>query len=113
MQRAHSLYVEGLKSLATLASRCPARGGPGHVSAKALGRWATRGILLPDGRRLKLEVVRVAGRYMSSEAALERFIAAQSVPVSEDQPLPASARTTSKRQQASEQAAQALDRLGI
>lgn len=52
------------------------RGGrPCHPST--LTRWCLTGVRLPDGTVLRLEHFRVAGRLMTSRAALLRFLAAQ------------------------------------
>lgn len=40
-------------------------------------RWATAGVPLPGGGRLKLESVRVGGRLFTTAEALIRFVAAQ------------------------------------
>lgn len=40
-------------------------------------RWATEGLLLPDGTRLRLESIKSGGRVLTSKPALMAFIAAQ------------------------------------
>lgn len=40
-------------------------------------RHALKGVKLPDGRRVKLEAIRVAGALCTSKAAVLRFFAAQ------------------------------------
>jgi hypothetical protein len=64
-------------SLSQAARRIPParKGRPVHVST--LWRWATHGVLIPDGRRVRLEIIRLAGRLVTSEGALARFLAAQ------------------------------------
>jgi hypothetical protein len=52
------------------------RGGrPCHASTPV--RWCLTGVKLPDGRTLRLEHYRTAGRLMTSKPALLRFLAAQ------------------------------------
>ena len=51
------------------------KGKPTHPST--LTRWAAAGVLLPGGQKVKLETVRIAGRLMTSRAAIVRFVAAQ------------------------------------
>ncbi len=46
-----------------------------HTST--ISRWCSPGIKLPDGRVIRLEHYRSAGRMMTSRAALIRFIAKQ------------------------------------
>jgi hypothetical protein len=47
---------------------------PGHPSTA--WRWITAGAAMPDGTRLKLEAVRCGGRWVTTKAALRRFLAA-------------------------------------
>jgi hypothetical protein len=42
-----------------------------------LWRWITEGVRLPDGSRVRLEAARLGGRWLTSEPALRRFLAAQ------------------------------------
>ena len=54
---------------------CHRRGRP--VSPSCVFRWATSGVRLPDGARARLEHARLAGRLVTTPAAIERFLAAQ------------------------------------
>src|SRR5262245_35860784 len=50
----------------------PGRGGvPTHPAT--LARWILAGAAAPDGRRVRLEAVRLGGRWVTSEEALARF----------------------------------------
>jgi hypothetical protein len=49
----------------------PARGNRCHVST--LVRWIRRGVLSPNGRRARLEAIRLGGRWLTSRAAIRRF----------------------------------------
>ncbi len=60
---------------------------------------------------VRLECVRVAGRWLTSTQALSRF-AARQTPAMEDDPPPPP-RTPGRRQRASERAAAELGRQGI
>lgn len=54
------------------------RGGkPCHATTPT--RWCLSGVKLSDGRTLRLEHYRTAGRLMTSRAAVLRFLAAQQV----------------------------------
>jgi hypothetical protein len=77
-----------------------ARGdGPG-VDHSTTFRWATLGVKLPDGSRLKLEAVRVGGRWLTSNAAIARFVKAQT-DIANPSPVPTpKTRTPSARQKA-------------
>jgi hypothetical protein len=65
----------------------------------------------PDGRRVRLEAVRLGGRWLTSAEALARF--AERLPPRlgvEEAPAP---RTPARRQKASERAEKELERAGI
>jgi hypothetical protein len=47
------------------------RGGPMHISC--LLRWITQGAKAPDGSRVRLEAIRMGGRWITSRQALQRF----------------------------------------
>lgn len=64
------------KTLAQLAKHLPATRGGGTASASCLWRWATAGKTTPDGRLVKLEVVRLGCRLISTPQALKRFLLA-------------------------------------
>lgn len=86
------------------------RGGrPTHPTTPT--RHHLRGVTLPDGRVVRLEAVRIAGRLMTSRAAVARFITAQQ-PDEEPAVAPAP-RSPSARRRASEAAAEQLARAGI
>jgi hypothetical protein len=85
-------------------------GKPTHPGT--VGRWILKGIVLPDGRRLKLEGYRLNGRLCTTKAAIIRFIAAQQnpTPPSDSQPIP---RSPAARTRAHANAAKQLDALGF
>jgi len=102
---------EGL-TLSRLAKHCPAARRNGRpVSLPTLLRWVLEGSPGPDGQRIKLEAVRMAGRWISSRAALQRWIAAQS-PQTEGEPVPAP-RSPGKRQRSSDRAGKQLTEHGV
>jgi hypothetical protein len=74
------LTAEGLIGMAETARVLGTfrSGKPTHPSTPT--RWALDGIRLPDGRRLKLEHIRMGDRIMTSKPALVRFLAAQQDP---------------------------------
>jgi hypothetical protein len=87
----------------------------GHRGGKSVApstpfRWITKGAKAADGRVVKLEAVRVGGRWLTSRAAVGRFVAALTTgppadPTSFD-------RTPSARRRASEHADAALEKMG-
>jgi hypothetical protein len=85
------------------------RGRPVHLSC--ILRWITSGSSAPDGRRVRLEAVRLGGRWITSREALARFAEALT-PQFNDEPPP-TPRSPSRRQKASERAARQLEKAGI
>jgi hypothetical protein len=106
-----NLLGETLLSLYEAARRLPPgrRGRP--VSFSCVLRWITDGIPGPDGRRVKLEAVRVGGRWLTSEEALARW-AERLTPRLDSEPAPGT-RSATRRGRDSERAARELDRAGI
>ncbi len=104
-----SILRETPLSLADAAKHVPPfrKGRP--VSVSCLMRWIQKGVRTPAGV-VRLEACRCGGRWITSLEALERFIAAQTPDLGQSIQLP---RTPAARRRASEQAAQALERLGI
>jgi hypothetical protein len=74
-------------------------------------RWVLKGLPLPSGERVRLEALRVGGRWVSTWPALQRFAEATTPAVGD---VSAKApRSVSRRQQASEKAAKQLEAMGI
>jgi hypothetical protein len=108
-----SEIVAGLGlSLSQAARRFPSarQGRPVHSSC--VWRWAREGVRLPDGYVVRLECARVSGRWLTSEPALERFIAAQT-PTPDVASSPTMPRTPAARRRDSERAAAELEKVGI
>lgn len=76
-------------------------------------RWALTGVLLPDGRRLKLEAVQLGSTWHTSEPALARFAAARTSARPGGDGAAESLRSPSARQRASEAAERQLAQAGI
>lgn len=62
--------------MSAAARLIPAHRGHGRANPSTPWRWITEGAKAPDGRIVKLEAGRVAGRWLTSRAALARFIEA-------------------------------------
>jgi Protein of unknown function (DUF1580) len=89
----------------------PARGGEcTHFST--ILRWILKGAKAPDGSRVRLEAIRLGGRWFTSREALQRF-AEKLTPRFHDAADMPEVRTKTHREKASEQAAIKLDQLGI
>lgn len=82
------------------------------VDPTTVGRWCQRGILLPDGQRVKLEHLKVGQRFCTTRQALARFIARQTAADAADGQAPA-VRSPAARTRASEKAAAELAALGV
>jgi hypothetical protein len=107
------LLSEDLIALSALASRIKShRRQGGSVTAVAVWRWASHGLSRPDGTKVKLEVVKFAGRFLTSWPAYLRFVEAQQ-DAAEPASLPTPARSPSKRQRAAEVADEVLNLAGI
>jgi hypothetical protein len=99
-------------SLAQAAARLPSNRLDRPVTASCVLRWVLTGVKVPGGGRVKLEAVRLGGRWLTSVEALGRFAAAQTP----DLDAPAGGSATPRppaRRRASERAARELERLGI
>jgi hypothetical protein len=70
------LTGEPLISLGQAAAKYPGHRGANRLHPATLTRWILRGVRALDGRRVRLEAVRVGCRWLTSEAALARFAAA-------------------------------------
>ena len=103
----------GVCEIARLAGKFR-RGRPTHAST--VTRWITVGVALEGGAVLKLEGVRLNGRWVSSRAALVRFIAAQQVARASGRSRTAPVQVARRNRdvgRASERAASRLEAAGI
>jgi hypothetical protein len=80
---------------------------PVHISA--LLRWITAGARGPGGRRIRLEAIRMGGRWLTSREALQRF-GERLTGQTDSYDLP---RTASARRRESVAAGEQLDAAGI
>jgi hypothetical protein len=84
------------------------RGRP--VSLSCVLRWVLSGVRLADGRVVRLEAVRLGGRWLTSLEALQRFAERQTPAL---EPGASAPRSPAVRAKASEKAARELERVGI
>jgi hypothetical protein len=99
-------------SLSAAARLFPGRRGA-TVNPSTVFRWVTRGTRLPNGDVVRLDAVRVGGRWLTSRAAVARMIAALTTgadPLSGGPVQPV--RTPTDRQKAAARAAEQLKRMG-
>jgi hypothetical protein len=97
-------------NLGAAARRFPSYRGSRPVNCSTIFRWITSGVRLRDGTRLRLEAARVGGRWLTSGAAIERFITRQTPQFSD---IPAPARNTERqRERAAQAAGKLLEAMG-
>jgi hypothetical protein len=75
-------------SLSQAARRFPPYRESRPVAPSTIFRWIVSGVIVRDGRRVRLEAVRLGGRWLTSVQAIERFVAAQT-PALDSDPAPA------------------------
>ncbi|HKB41964.1 MAG TPA: DUF1580 domain-containing protein [Gemmataceae bacterium] len=81
-----------------------------HLST--LLRWIINGVRAPGGDVVRLEAVRLGGRWLTSAQALQRF-GERLTPPQDGAPRPAAPRTAGAAARASRRAAEELERLGL
>jgi hypothetical protein len=88
----------------------PSRNGK-RTHLSTILRWILRGAKAPDGSRVRLEAVRLGGRWLTSREALQRF-AERLTPSLGGEALTAP-RSPASRRRASEAAGAELERRGV
>src|SRR5262249_39567935 len=94
-------------SLSQAARRFPPYRASKPVAPSTIFRWIAEGVRLRDGRRLRLEAVRLGGRWLTSELAIQRFISRQPPTFSADSPP--TPPTPPQRERAAEYAGKVLE----
>jgi hypothetical protein len=94
-----------------VARRAPStrQGRPLHPSTVL--RWMLSGVRTANGRTVRLEAVRLGGRWVTSAAAYRRFVVAQTPTLDETPPLHVP--TPTQRAKAAERAGRQLDKIGL
>ena len=111
---AHQMLSESLLSLSQAARRVPPYRGR-QTAPSTVFRWLTAGVKLGDGTTLRLEGLRLAGRWLVSVEGLDRFLAAQHAACCPADLARAQTpvRTPGQRRRAAERAATCLSKYGI
>jgi hypothetical protein len=104
------LTTETTVSLSQAARLLPPGRGDRPVSLSCLLRWVLRGARGPSGELIRLEAVRLGGRWLTSREVLQRFAEALTPRLADTPPSP---RPPAARQRASARAAEQLERVGI
>lgn len=106
------LSAEQTLSLVQAAALLPPARQGRPVSPSCVFRWIKDGVRTPDGRTVRLEAVRLSGRWLTSREALQRFAEAQTPEFADS--TPTNARPTVKAQKrAADRAGAELEGLGI
>ena len=103
-----TLLTESVCSLHDAAKSLPLSHGQKPINFTTIWRWAMKGILSQTGERVKLEAVRMGGRWITSREAIARFSAALTAKATAE-PI----RTPAARTRASETAKKKLAAIGI
>lgn len=98
--------------LSQVAKWFPASRGNGHSNPATWWRNAMRGAMTPSGERVRLEVVRIGMSYVTSEAAVQRFVAALTDASMPAAAVPAPTRSETTRRKASQAAGRKLAAMG-
>jgi transposase-like protein len=64
------------------------------VAPGTLARWIDRGVLDPEGQRVRLEAIRLPGRVVVTDQAMERFLQALQGHPKPESPAPPVVRST-------------------
>jgi hypothetical protein len=99
------------RSLSQAARLFPSYRMARPVAPSTVYRWIADGVQAPDGSRVRLEAVRLGGRWLTSTQAIERFIASQT-PSLEAVAGP-TRRTPTQRAKGAERAGRELEKVGI
>jgi hypothetical protein len=105
------LSNESTLSLTQAAELLPPGRGGARPTLGCVLRWILKGAKGPAGEFVRLEAVRLGGRWLTSREALQRF-AERLTPQMDGEP-PASPRTLGQRRRASERAAEQLRAMGV
>lgn len=110
------------QSLSEIARTIPTSRRGGRCSPATVWRWARDGVVLPSGERLYLEVARLGCRWLTSSAAVTRFLEAQTaaalgavraVPCKPAHPEAAPSRSSNRRRREIDAASEKLESMGV
>ncbi len=100
----------------TLAAACqlipPGRGGK-RTHLSTLIRWVTSGVKAPGGQIVRLEALRLGGKWVTSREALQRFAEALTPRLDAAATPAPKTRTPGQARRAAEKAGEELERMGV
>jgi hypothetical protein len=111
MNTAENMLSETLIGLWEAGRQLPPGRQGRPVSFSCVLRWITRGLPGPDGQKVRLEAIRVGGRWLTSKEALARW--AGKLTPRLDCELVTKQRTPTQRCNAAERAGKRLEKVGI
>jgi hypothetical protein len=103
------IHEEPLLSLSAAAALVPPARSGKRTHLSTILRWILDGSKGPNGERVKLEAVRIGGRWMTTRSALQRFVE-RLTPAIGAAPMPPSSATQLCNEK---DLAADLDRLGL
>jgi hypothetical protein len=107
------IQAGGGLSLSAAGRLFPGHRGGESVDPSTVFRWVTRGTRTAGGQTVRLEAVRVGGRWLTSRGAVARFVSALTSAAEPTSTAPlATPRTTASRTRAAEKAAAKLKAMG-
>jgi hypothetical protein len=98
------------KPLSQAAKLFPSSRQGRPVTLSCLLRWVLDGVPGPDGERIRLEAARLAGRWVTTSEAIQRFVDAQTPKLDS---RPEVCRSPAGRRRAADRAEKQLRRIGI
>jgi hypothetical protein len=90
----------------------PGHRGKSNVDPSTVFRWITKGTRTTSGAIVKLEAVRVGGRWLTSRGAVARFVQALTDAATPAPTNPELSRSEAARLRAGERFGEELDRMG-
>jgi hypothetical protein len=99
-------------SLAEAAKLIPPSRGGKRTHLSTILRWILHGAKAPDGSLVRLEAVRLGGRWLTTCEAIRRFTE-RLTPALDPATTSGTPQTPGQRRRAAERAARELDKLGI
>ena len=105
-----TILVESTLSLHDACRLLPSSRAGKKLNLCTIWRWINDGVLALDGSRVRLEAVRVGGRWVTSVESISRFSAALTGDTGN---APAPIRTPAARSRAAEVARKKLEAIGI
>lgn len=105
-----SILTENVISLHDGCKLVPSSRSGKKLNIATMWRWINDGVLALDGSRVKLQAIRLGGRWLTSHEAIERFSAALTGDTGN---APAPIRTPAARSRAAEVARKKLEAIGI